>query len=151
MTMCSFDKSNLFTNVPLQETINICPASLFQSNLEPPGISEAVFVELTNAATRAVEFSFNDNMYTQVDGVAMWSPLGPLLANVFIGFHEKHAFQEINMNVRTSVYYHYVDDTFAIFNTPTGWTDFLVGLNALHLALKFMFETEQSYVLYFPF
>ena len=70
MTMCSFDKSNLFTNVPLQETINICTASLFQSNLEPPGISEAVFVELTNAATRAVEFSFNDNMYTQVD---MWT------------------------------------------------------------------------------
>ena len=40
-------------------------------------------------------------------------------------------------------------DTFAIFNTPTACTDFLVCLNALHPALKFTFETEQSNVLPF--
>jgi len=56
VTMCSFDISSPFMNVPLQETIDICTASLFHSNCEPPCISEAVFVELKNAATRAVEF-----------------------------------------------------------------------------------------------
>ena len=118
-TMCSFDISSLFMNVPLQETTGICVASLFHSNFEPTCISEAVFVERMNAATRAVEFSFNDNMYTQVDRVAMGSPLAPPLANIFGGFHEKRVFHEMNMNVRPTAYYRYVDDLFAIFNTPT--------------------------------
>ena len=38
--------------------------------------------------TGGVEFSFDDVMYRQVDGVAMGSPLGPLLANVFVGYCE---------------------------------------------------------------
>ena len=51
-------------------------------------ISEHVFVELMNTATREVEFSFNNMMYVQTDGVAMDSPLGPALANIFVGHHE---------------------------------------------------------------
>ena len=42
-----------------------------------------------------------------------------------------------------------MDDTFAIFNTPTACPDFLVRLNALHHALKLTCETEQSNVLPF--
>ena len=32
--------------------------------------------------TSGVEFSFDDIMYRQIDGVAMGSPLGPVLANI---------------------------------------------------------------------
>lgn len=32
-------------------------------------------------------FRFNGNFYDQVDGVAMGSPLAPILANLFLGFH----------------------------------------------------------------
>ena len=33
---------------------------------------------------------FNGEIYEQVDGVAMGSPLAPVLANLFIGHHEQH-------------------------------------------------------------
>lgn len=36
----------------------------------------------------SIEFSFNDIMYKQIDGVAMGSLLGPALANIFVGYHE---------------------------------------------------------------
>ena len=36
-----------------------------------------------------VHFLFNGNYYDQTDGVAMGSSLGPVLANLFIGYHEK--------------------------------------------------------------
>ena len=35
-----------------------------------------------------VEFSFDGKMYKQIDGVAMGSPLGPILANIFVGYLE---------------------------------------------------------------
>ena len=42
-----------------------------------------------------------------VDGVAMGSPLGPILANIFMC----HFF---NNNARPSVWFRYVDDTFTL-------------------------------------
>ena len=39
-----------------------------------------------NKATKSVEFSFNNVMYKQTDGVAMGSPLDPALANIFVGY-----------------------------------------------------------------
>ena len=42
-----------------------------------------------NTATKSVEFSFNNNnMYQQIDGVAMGSPLSVSLANIFVGYHD---------------------------------------------------------------
>ena len=38
--------------------------------------------------TSDVEFSFDNVMYRQIDEVAMGSPLGPVLANIFVGYHE---------------------------------------------------------------
>jgi len=55
--LCSFDISNLFTNVPLAETIQICADTLYNGKLILP------FIELLNTATFSVEFSFNNTMY----------------------------------------------------------------------------------------
>ena len=40
-----------------------------------------------NIATISVKFKFNKKMYKQIDNVAMGSPLGPALANTFVGYH----------------------------------------------------------------
>ena len=68
--MCSFDVS-LFTNVPIDETIEICLNTLYHSDMKPPKISEALLKKLLLKATRGVEFSFDNMMYRQIDGVAM--------------------------------------------------------------------------------
>ena len=92
-------------------------------------------------ATRGVEFSFNNQMYKQLDGVAMGSPLGPALANIFVGFHESRLFDN---TVKPGVYFRFVDDTFAIFGSELDCDHFKGKLNLLHPALKFTVEKEQS-------
>ena len=39
-------------------------------------------------AIKNVEFRFNNTIYRQVDGVAMGSPMGPILVNTFVGYFE---------------------------------------------------------------
>ena len=73
--MCSFDVSSLFTNVPLDETIAICADTLYNIPDSQPCIPKEAFVELLHSATSTVEFSFDNTIYRQIDGVAMGSPL----------------------------------------------------------------------------
>ena len=50
-----------------------------------PPFPRDIFVELMQLATSSVEFSFNNNMYQRIHGVAMGSLLGLALANNFVG------------------------------------------------------------------
>ena len=59
--MVSFDVERLFTNILL--------------------------IELCFFATAQTYFSFSGNFYGQIDGLAMGSPLAPVLANLFMSHH----------------------------------------------------------------
>ena len=139
--LCSFDICSLFTNVPLAETIEICTKTLYDGHLPTAVIPKHVFIELMKTATTLVEFSFNNIMYRQIDGVAMGSPLGPVLANIFVGYYESKLFNKI---LKPTVYCRYVDDTFSFFHKETEFQKFLNCLNSLHPSLKFTNEIETN-------
>ena len=82
--MESLDVDSLFTNIPLEETIDICTNTLFENMEKVEGLSKIEFKELLSLATKESYFIFNGKHYKQVDGVAMGSPLGPTFANVFL-------------------------------------------------------------------
>ena len=84
----SFEQKASNINIPLAEAIEICSNALYAGELTPPPFPRAAVVELMQTATSSVEFSFNNIMHRQIDGVAMGSPLGPSLANIFVGYYE---------------------------------------------------------------
>ena len=85
--LISFDVEGLFTNIPLTETIDIAIDLIFKNNPDF-SISRKNLKELFSFATCQTHFLFNGDFYDQIDGVTMGSPLAPVLANLFIGYHD---------------------------------------------------------------
>ena len=85
--MCSFDIDSLFTNVPLEETIQI--KNVFGRKRKINGLSKKNFRDLLKLIAIGTVFYFNGNYYKQLDSVTMGSPLRPALANTFLCHHER--------------------------------------------------------------
>ena len=86
----SLDVDSLFTNIPLEETINICCETLFKETDIYEGYSKSEFKTLLSLASKESYFFFNEILYKQKDGGAMGSPLGPTLVNAFLSHYEKN-------------------------------------------------------------
>ena len=85
--LVSYDVTSLFTNIPLQKAIDTAINLIFNHNPNL-NITKKELKKLFLFATSQTHFIFNSKFYKQIDGVAMGSPLAPVLANIFMGFHE---------------------------------------------------------------
>ena len=91
----------------------------------PPKLPRAVLKNLLVFATKRSHFVFDGQYYDQVDGVAIGSPLGPVLANIFMcHFEEKWV---MNSSDCPNVWFRYVDDPFTLFRNKETAVKFLVG------------------------
>ena len=84
---------------------------------------------LLNLAVKHQLFQFDGNLYEQVDGVAMGSPLGPLLANTFMCSLEERLFKQKQM---PPFYRRFVDDTITKQPSVKSAEEFLSTLNNCH-------------------
>ena len=99
--------------------------------------------ELFNFATSHTHFLFNGCFCDQVDGVAMGSPLAPVLANFFMGHYEK---LRLNNYTGPKVLYYcrYVDDIICCFKNSNDARLFFEYLNSCHPNIKFTMEKEKG-------
>ena len=81
--MASFDIQLLFTNSPLDETIDICVDIVYIIHKKVKGMLKRHFKQFLTLSVKSYFFLFNSVYYKQIDGVATGSPLGPTLANIF--------------------------------------------------------------------
>ena len=81
--LVSHDVTRLFTNIPLQETISIAMNFIFNHN-PSRNITRKELEKLFFFATLQTHFIFNSIFFNQIDGVAMGSPLAPVLANILM-------------------------------------------------------------------
>ena len=73
--MAILDIDSLFTNIPLCETINIIIEKLLSNNETVHSLNKDQFRCLLTLATKEFYFLFNGELYQQVDGITMGSPL----------------------------------------------------------------------------
>ena len=139
--MASLDVESLFTNIPLNETINNCVSDLHNKNLYNGKLSKRDLFKLLETATSESSFIFDYLLYKQVDGVAMGSPLGPTLANAILCHSEKWL-DNCPIHLKPVIYKSYVDDTFVLFSSKEHIQLFADFMNKKHKCLKFTSEAE---------
>ena len=138
--MGSFDVDSLFTNIPLEEAINICDNLLYNNEDVIQSINKSEFKNLMSLATQESHFIFNDVLYKQKDGVAMGSPLGPTMANVFLSFYEIKWLEQCPKEFKPVFYRRYVDDIFVLFESAEHLSQFRNYFNTCHSNMSFSLE-----------
>ena len=95
--------------------------------------------ELLYLYTENVHFIFNNKTNLQVDGVAIGSPLGPVLANIFMVELQRNIIPTICNDIL--LWKRYVDGTFCLLKL-TSINKVLGTLNRYQTNIKFTIEIE---------
>ena len=130
--MASLDVVFLFTNIPLNETNGICIDSLYNDDENTPDIPTDVFRNLHYVATKESFFMFDNKFYKQIDGVAMESPLGPALDNIFMCSFENKWLKDCPRGFRPVCYRRYVDGISVLFSSLEHAEKFKKYLSSTH-------------------
>ena len=136
-TLISLDVESLFTNVPAMETIQRAADLLYDGTREEPPIDKETFVDLLKMVSCDILISTPDGIYRQIDGVAMGSAVGPLLANIFMSAYDNQ------IGRFSKFYFRYVDDIF--MTMIRGGNDYLLNfVNTFHENLKFTIDVDNG-------
>ena len=139
--MASFDVKSLFTLVPLEHTIDIIIKRISEKHEITTAFTKHEMKKLLTICTKNVHFHFNNNIYIQIDGVAMGSPLGPVLANIFMVKLENVLVPKLNDRVKK--WRCFADDTFVY--VKRGSIEYVLFIqNLFHNNTKFTNEQENN-------
>ena len=139
--MVSFDVKSLFTNVPLEKTIDIILRRIYHDKEININITKKDMRDLLLLCTKNVHFTFEGKIYIQIDGVAMGSPLAPVLADIFMVELERIVVPTLATHLR--FWRRYVDDTICF--VKTGSIEYILSvINNFHEKIQFTYEIEKD-------
>lgn len=93
-------------------------------------------------ALSGTQFLF-DGCYYKVDGIAMGTPMGQVLANLFMRFHEKKLATRV-WSSRSDFVEKFVGNIICIFNCESDTENIFLYLNLGDKNILFTFEKEQQ-------
>ena len=96
--------------------------------------------ELLLLCTKNAHFTFNGQIYIQVDGVAMGSSLAPLLADILMIELERSLIPNLQ---KITFWRHYVNDTICF--VKIGLIEYIRSvLNSFHKNIQFTYKVESN-------
>ena len=107
--MVSFDVVSLFTNVPLDTSIEIILKQIYKNNEINTSITKEEIKELILLCTKGVHFIFDGKTCVQTNGVVMGSQLGSVLSGIFMVELENNPIHTLLEHL--ACWKRYVDDT----------------------------------------
>ena len=106
----SIDVTALFTSVPVEPLLDFLKRKHEQGGVTlPEGYTIDGLLDLIRLCCTSTVFSFNNKYYRQLQGVAMGSPLAPIMACLYMEYYETELVYSIS-GPQPSVWYRYKDD-----------------------------------------
>ena len=141
----SFDVTSLFTNVPIDEAVDVIHRKLTEEEeedlVERTPLPAERIAELLQLCLKSTYFSYNGEFYEQRQGAAMGSPVSAVVANLYMEFFEELALQSAPSRPR--FWKRYVDDTCCIMEKDEV-EPLLNHLNSVRTTIKFTMELERD-------
>ena len=138
----SMDVSSLYTSISHDAGLTALEHFLEQRSVKSP--PTATIVRLTELVLTLNHFTFNDNHYLQVRGVAMGTKFGPAYACLFMGYVEQQFLQAYNKPV-PDLFVRYIDDYFGATSSSREELErFIAHVNSFHPALKFTWNIAED-------
>ena len=122
--------------------IDVILKRIYNENEVNTNIPKQQMRDLLLLCTKNVHFSYNGDIYTQADGVAMGSPLGPVLAGIFMVELERTILPTLREHM--SPWKRYVDDTISYIKEES-IEHVLSKLNGYHDDTEFTKKMMVSY------
>jgi len=141
--MCSFDISNMYTNIPTETLPNITQNIMDASLVNADHIRH--IISLMKTVLRQNYFQHEKEIFLQTEGLAMGAPTSSILSEVFLQHLEHNRICKILVENDIVAYFRYVDDILIIYNAhKTEIANVLVLFNSLHPKIKFTSELEED-------
>lgn len=135
----SLDVESMYTNIPINDAINIVCTNLSTYNCNLYGFHVDDIKSLLTIVLNNNVFHFEDHFYRQHHGLAMGSRIAPVLAILSLDYLERNTIFS-NPPVHITFYKRYVDDTLAIVNNLDEATTLTNYLNNQHPSIRFELE-----------
>jgi hypothetical protein len=141
--LATLDVTSLYTNIPNKEGIKSIIDELY-IDPDPHIISPYLIKLLCKVLTRNY-FEFNGEMYLQIGGTAMGTPIAPAYASTFMGNLETKLLE--GYPLKPLVWLRFLDDIFVLFTQGQDeFTKFVTYLNSKHDHIKFTVEESLEQV-----
>ncbi|XP_071956841.1 uncharacterized protein [Antedon mediterranea] len=143
-TFVSFDVVSLFTKTPTEKSLEIIHECLRADKTLQTRTKLKVedVMELLSLVMNTAYFSFGNIIYRQKSGIAMGSPISPIVANLFLEWLETEAISRANDNIRPTCWRRYVDDVLAVVKKEA-IEDLNKHLNTIDPTKSIKFTTER--------
>ena len=141
--LASFDITNLYTNIPIDRTINIIQDKLTENNHDSEFTNE--IVKVISTIMNQNYFQLNNDFYKQNTGIPMGNPLSGIISEIFLQNLENKNLQKIIDKHKIQFMARYVDDIIIIYDEQLSNIDTIFEeMNKIDNNIEYTIEKEHN-------
>jgi hypothetical protein len=143
LKLTSYDISNMYTNIPKDELVNIIDKMCNEQNIE-----HTLKMEIINIVKLVIAqnyYKFGGKTYLQKRGLAVGAPTSSILSEIYMQHLENTIIYDILREFKIEGYFRYVDDILILYKeTTTNIEEVLNSFNNINPKLRFSMEQEKD-------